>query len=104
MSSGATITKGLIVRLEAKPGKEEALAAFLREALPLVQEEPETLAWFALRAGASSFVIVDAFPNEGGRRAHVDGAVAAALMREGVELLAEPPSFEMVDVLGAKLP
>jgi quinol monooxygenase YgiN len=104
MSSGATVTRGLIVRLEAKPGKEEALAAFLREALPLVQEEPETPAWFAFRAGTSSFVIVDAFPDEGGRRAHVDGAVAAALMQEGVELLAEPPLFEMVDVVAAKLP
>ena len=57
------VTTGLMVRLEAKAGKEEELASFLLDALPLVQEEPETVAWFALRADASSFAIVDVFPD-----------------------------------------
>ena len=77
------VTTGLIVRLEAKAGKEEELAAFLVEALPLVQDEPETVAWFAVRTDASSFAIVDAFPDEDGRQAHLGGAVAAALARAG---------------------
>jgi hypothetical protein len=34
------VTTGLIVRLTAKAGKIE-LAAFLRDALPLVQDEPD---------------------------------------------------------------
>jgi quinol monooxygenase YgiN len=99
-----TVTKGLIVRLEAKPGKEESVEAFLAGALPLVQAEPETRAWFAFRLGRSSFAIVDVFPDEAGRRAHLDGAVAAALEEKGLELFAEPPLIETVDVIAAKLP
>ena len=44
-------TKALLVRLEAKPGKEEAVEEFLRSALPLVEQEPGTKPWFAVRFG-----------------------------------------------------
>jgi quinol monooxygenase YgiN len=98
------VTKGLIVRLEAKAGQEDAVDRFLRGALPLVQEEPETIAWFALRLGPSTFAIVDAFPSEEGRRAHLEGRVAAALMENAETLLAEAPVIEQVDVLAARLP
>jgi quinol monooxygenase YgiN len=98
------VTKGLIVRLEAKPGVEEELASFLRDGLPLAQAEPETIAWFALRAGKTSFAIVDVFPGDAGRQAHLDGALASALLGRAEELLAEPPEIEPVDVLAAKLP
>jgi quinol monooxygenase YgiN len=98
------VTKGLIVRLEAKPGRESDVAAFLDGARPLVEEEPETTAWFAVRVGTASFAIVDVFPDEAGRQAHLTGAVAAALMEGAAELLAEPPAIEQVDVLAAKLP
>ena len=98
------VTKGLVVRLEAKAGKEEELASFLADALPLVQGEPDTVAWLAVRAGTRSFAIVDAFPDEAGRQAHLDGAVATALIGRAEELLAEPPRIEHVDVLAAKLP
>jgi quinol monooxygenase YgiN len=97
------VTKGLIVLLEAKPGKEEELAAFLAEALPLAESEPQTAAWFALRASARAFAIVDVFPDEDGRRAHLEGPIAAALGERAAELLAEPPAIERVDVLAAKL-
>lgn len=98
------VTKGLIVRLEAKPGMEEELASFLRDALPLVQAEEETIAWFALRAGTSSFAIVDVFPDDAGRQAHLDGAVARALLGRADELLAGPPEIQPTDALAAKLP
>ncbi|MGE5274108.1 MAG: putative quinol monooxygenase [Verrucomicrobiota bacterium] len=98
------VTTGLIVRLEARVGKEEELAAFLVDALPLVRDEPETVAWFAVRTGVSSFAIVDAFPDEAGRRAHLGGPVAAALTERAGELLAAPPELEQVDLLAAKLP
>jgi quinol monooxygenase YgiN len=98
------VSKGLIVQLEAAPGKEEELASFLVDALPLVDGEPRTIAWFALRTGASSFAIVDAFPDETGRQAHLDGAVAAALIERADELLAQRPQIEPVDVVAAKLP
>ena len=98
------VTKGLIVRLAAKTGQEETVAGFLRDALALVQEEPQTIAWFALRIDASTFAIVDAFPDEAGRRAHLDGAVAEALMAKAAELLETPPLIEPVDVIVSKLP
>lgn len=98
------VSKALWVRLEAKPGKEKDVEVFLRGGLSIVQQEPATAAWFALRLGPSVFGIFDAFPDEGGRQAHLSGRVAAALMAKAPELLAKPPVIEKVDVLAAKLP
>lgn len=94
----------LYVRLEAKPGKEQEVADFLRSGLPLVEEEPATIAWFGIQMGPSTFGIFDAFPDEAGRDAHLSGKVAAALMAKAPDLLAQPPRIEKVDLLAAKLP
>jgi quinol monooxygenase YgiN len=96
--------KALLVRLEAKPGKEAEVEAFLHSGLPLVQAEPATIAWFGIRLGPSTFGIFDAFPDDAGRDAHLSGAVAAALMAKAGELFSKAPSIEKVDVLAAKLP
>ena len=94
---------GLFVRLEAKPGKENEVEAFLRSALPLVEAEPATVVWFGLRLGPSTFGIFDAFGDEAGRNAHLEGRVAAALGAKAPELLVTPPTIERVDVLAARL-
>ncbi|MFM0058657.1 antibiotic biosynthesis monooxygenase [Paraburkholderia phytofirmans] len=94
----------LYVRLEARPGKEKEVEAFLLGGLPLVEEEPGTVAWFGLKLGPSTFGIFDAFPDEAGRDAHLNGKVAAALMAKAGDLFASPPTIEKVDVLAAKLP
>jgi len=93
----------LLVRLEAKPGKEADVQDFLRSGLPLVEAEPATTVWFGIRLGPSTFGIFDAFPDEAGRNAHLSGRVAAALGQRASELLAAPPTIERVDVLAAKL-
>ena len=93
----------LLVRLEAKPGLEAEVEMFLRDALPLVQEESATSVWFGIRLGASTFGIFDAFPDEAGRQAHLSGKVAAALMEKASELFAQPPIIENIDILAAKL-
>lgn len=98
------VTVALLVRLEAKPGKEAEVESFLKSGLPLAQEEPDTTAWFAIRIGPSTFGIFDAFPNESGRQAHLTGKIAAALMAKASDLLAQQPVIEKVDVLAAKLP
>jgi len=98
------VTVALLVRLEAKPGKEAAVEAFLRSGLPIVQDEPATTAWFGIRLGPSTFGIFDAFPDEAGRQAHLSGRVAAALMAKASELFSQPPVIEKIDVLAAKLP
>ena len=97
------VTLGLLVRLEAKPGKEADVENFLKGGLPLVEQEPATTAWFAIRLGPSTFGIFDVFPDESGREAHLSGRVAAAL-KENAELFARAPDIEKIDVLAAKLP
>jgi quinol monooxygenase YgiN len=94
----------LLVRLEAKPGKEAEVERFLNSGLALVLDEPATTAWFAIRISPSTFGIFDAFPDESGRQAHLSGKVAAALMEKAPALLAKTPTIEKVDVLAAKLP
>jgi len=94
----------LVVRIVAKPGKEEEVAAFLAGALPLAQAEAFTPAWFALRSDKSTFWIVDAFASDADRTRHLTGPIAAALMAKAGELLAEPPRIDKADVLAAKLP
>ncbi|HSD60226.1 MAG TPA: antibiotic biosynthesis monooxygenase [Burkholderiales bacterium] len=98
------VKTALLVRLEAKPGKEKEVENFLLGGLALVQEEPATTAWFGIRLGPSTFGIFDAFPDEAGRHAHLTGRVAAALMAKAADLFATPPAIEKVDVLAAKLP
>jgi quinol monooxygenase YgiN len=98
------VNLALFVKLEAKPGKEKEVENFLRGGLQMVQQEPATTAWFALRLGPSTFGIFDAFPDEAGRQAHLTGKVAAALMAQASELFAKTPVIEKIDVLAAKLP
>jgi quinol monooxygenase YgiN len=98
------VTVGLWVRLEAKPGRATDLEAFLRGAAPLAQAEPATPVWFAIRLGAATFGIFDAFSDEAGREAHLAGRIAAALSEQASTLLAAPPVIERIDVLAAKLP
>jgi quinol monooxygenase YgiN len=98
------VNVALLVRLEAKAGKESDVEAFLRGGLPIVEDEPATIVWFALRLGPTTFAIFDAFPDDAGRQAHLSGKVAAALIAEAPDLFAQSPAIEKVDVLAAKLP
>jgi quinol monooxygenase YgiN len=98
------VTKALYVQLEAKPGREAEVEQFLNSGLPIVEDEPATIAWFALRMGPSTFGIFDAFPDDAGREAHLSGKVAAALMANAPELLSKAPEIRKIDVLAAKLP
>lgn len=92
----------LFVRMEAKPGKEAAVAEFLRGGQAIVADEPGTTSWFAVQFGPSTFAIFDAFPDEAGREAHLAGRVAAALMEKAPELFSQPPTIEKADVLAVK--
>ncbi|MDO8187988.1 antibiotic biosynthesis monooxygenase [Conexibacter sp. JD483] len=98
------VTVGLWVRLEAKPGREDDVSAFLVGARDIVDAEPGTEAWFALRLGPTTFGIFDAFPDDAARDEHLAGRVAAALGEKATDLLAEAPAIEKLDVLASKLP
>lgn len=94
----------LFARLEAKPGKEKDVAAFLNQGLALANQEATTLLWFALRIGPTTFAIFDTFADEAGRQRHLNGPIAQALMAKAAELFAGAPVIEPLEVLGAKLP
>jgi quinol monooxygenase YgiN len=97
------LSVGLFVRLEAKPGKEEEVAGFLKQALLMANQEPTTPLWFTLRLGRSTFAVFDAFLNESGRQTHLTGPIAKALMENAPNLFSVPPSIEKTEVLGAKI-
>jgi len=92
----------LLARVEAKPGKENEVLNFLKSALPLAEAEPDTIRWYALKIGPSTFGIFDTFETEDGREAHLSGKIAEALMANASELLAKDPVIEKVDLLAIK--
>ena len=93
---------GLLVRLEAKPGKEADVKAFLESGLALANQEPRTTPWYGVQLGPSTFGVFDTFPDDAGRKAHLEGPIAAALMANAEALLSKPPQIEFVDVIAAK--
>jgi len=97
------LTLSLFARLEAKPGKENEVAEFLKQGLQLANQESTTPLWFALRLGPTTFAIFDAFKNEADRQSHLNGPIAKALMANAATLLAVPPVIEKMEVLGAKV-
>jgi quinol monooxygenase YgiN len=97
------VSVAILARMKAKQGREAAVEAFLKNALSLANLEVGTMVWFALKLSPSEFGIFDAFANESGREAHLNGPIAAALMAHAAELLAEPFTIEKVEVLAAKL-
>ena len=83
-------TIGLLVTLEARPGKSAATEAFLKSAQPLALNEKGTLKWYAMKLGPGKFGIFDTFANEEGRNAHLTGDIAKALGPTANELFAVP--------------
>jgi quinol monooxygenase YgiN len=97
-------SRGLLVRMHAKHGKDRAVEDLLHSALPLVRDEPETTAWFAVRFGRGEYGIFDVFENEAAREVHLRGPVAAELQRRAGELFETAPQVQKVEVLADKLP
>jgi quinol monooxygenase YgiN len=92
------VNLAFLVLLQAKPGKEEAAAAFLKSALPLVEAEPGTTAWFGFQIGKSTFGIFD----EPARQAHLHGKVADALIARAPELFESAPDIQHANLLASK--
>jgi quinol monooxygenase YgiN len=98
------VSRGLLIRLEARPGHEAEVAEFLNSIIPVVQKEPGTTALFGVQLGERSFGIFNAFPNDEARQQHIGGDAARLLSEMAAASLAAPPGIEAVDILGAKLP
>jgi quinol monooxygenase YgiN len=97
-------TVALVVKLTARPETQDEVAEFLAGAVELANAEEGTPVWFALRSNPSTFWIVDAFPGQAERQAHLEGPIAAALMANAGRLLASPPEINPADVLASKTP
>ena len=97
-------TFALLALLKARPGKEAEVEAFLKSALPLAQREAQTTSWYAVRLGPDRFGIFDTFKDLAGRDAHLNGEIAKALFARAGELLSEPPTVELLNILAAKAP
>ena len=91
-------------QLEAKPGKEKELEAFLKSAQPLAEREPGTVTWYAIKLGPGKYGIFDTFADDAGRNAHLNGEIAKALFAKADELLAKPPEIAKPEILASKIP
>lgn len=97
-------TIGLLVIMKAKPGKEQDVKNFLLGGLSLVNQEPQTVSWFAFQIDDSTFGIYDTFQLEEGRQAHLTGEVAKALLANAGDLLENfdpKTSIQVIDVLAS---
>lgn len=97
-------SRGLLMRMHATPGRDDAVEAFLRSALPLIQDESGTTAWFAVRFGRGEYGIVEVFPDDAARDAHLAGPVATAVRQSVGDLFAAEPRMQQFEVLADKLP
>ena len=96
------LTVGVLALVEAKPGKEAEVKAFLETGRSIVEQEPGTVVWYAFQVDGSTFGIFDAFADDESRQAHLSGLIPAALADVGPQLLAKDPDIRLVDVLAVK--
>lgn len=92
----------LYVPLKPKPGKEADVEAFLKQAVDMAKKEKGTMAWFAFKEDEGRYAIFDTFDDEAGRDAHLNGAIAKALMAKAGDLLSEPPQIHRIAILANK--
>lgn len=98
------VNVALYIKLEAKTGKEVELVSFLEEQLALVQGDPETVAWFAVRMSPSTFGIFAAFPGDIGKEEYLSGIVSQQINSAASALLVAPPTIQSMEILASKLP
>jgi len=97
-----TIDRGLLALLEAKPGKGEQLADFLRQGRELAVAESGTVTWYAFKLSDTTYGIFDTFETEEARQTHLNGAIPEALGKVAGDLLALDPDIRPLDVLAVK--
>lgn len=88
--------------LNAKPGKEKEVEEFLKSAQPLAERESQTVSWYAVKTSPNSFGIFDTFADDAGRKAHLNGEIAKALMAKAPDLLSGEPKIHQIEIIAAK--
>ncbi|HEY3954356.1 MAG TPA: antibiotic biosynthesis monooxygenase [Streptosporangiaceae bacterium] len=97
-----TVTLGILALLEAKAGKGEQLAAFLKAGRDLAVAEHGTITWYAFKISDTSYGIFDTFATDDARTAHINGQIPAALAEVSADLLAREPDIQPVSLLAVK--
>ena len=90
---------GLLATLEAKPGKGEELAAFLKQGRALAAAEEGTVTWYAFKLSDTTYGVFDSFETEDARQAHLEGEIPRAIGQVAGELLATGPDIRPVDIV-----
>src|ERR1051325_1926642 len=93
---------GILALLEAKPGKGDDLADFLRSGREIVAREEGTVNWYAFKLSDTTYGIFDTFESEDGRQAHLNGEIPAALGTVADDLLAAAPDIRTIDIVAVK--
>ncbi|KAJ6532005.1 hypothetical protein B0H19DRAFT_867286, partial [Mycena capillaripes] len=102
----SAVSLSLFVPLVAKDDKVPDVAQFLGAGYDLVQAEEETIQWFGAKYEdhtPPTYLIFDTFRAESGRKAHLTGKVAEALMANADTLLATGPQIDSTVLLANKV-
>ena len=92
----------LYVPLKAKPGKAAEVEAFLKQGAEMAKAEAGTVTWYGIKEGTDSYAVFDTFHDEEGRNAHLNGAIAKALMAKADELFSNKLEIHKIDIIGDK--
>jgi quinol monooxygenase YgiN len=92
-----------LVPLISKADQVENTSDFLVKGRELVQQEPETIQWFAFKYASTpnSFAIIDTFATQSGQSAHLAGPLASALRANAGELLSIASDIAQFKVLAS---
>ena len=96
------VTLGILALLEAKAGKGDELAAFLKSGRDLAVAEEGTVTWYAFKISDTSYGIFDTFATDDARTAHINGQIPAALAQVSADLLARAPDIQPVNLVAVK--
>ena len=97
-----TVTLGILALLEAKAGKGDELAAFLKSGRDLAVAEEGTVTWYAFKISDTSYGLFDTFATDDARTAHINGQIPAALAQVSADLLARAPDIQPVNLVAVK--
>ena len=97
-----TVTLGILALLEARAGKGDELAAFLKAGRDLAVAEEGTVTWYAFKISDTSYGIFDTFATSDARTAHINGQIPAALAEVSADLLARAPDIQPVNLVAVK--
>ena len=95
---------GIVIKFTARPDEAETFARILEDARELVEAEPGTTPWMAVRAvdDPNTFFVVDLHADRAALDGHVNGPAGALVLGEGGKHLAADPEITIVGLLAGK--